>query len=231
MRLTIDKEKEAFYHFKNFKQKLEKINHIKSIKELLIEVEYLRFDINAFINSLRATTLVLQKEYRSKFGEAFNTWYSEKVKEIEAIEFLKILKELRNINQKEGNIYPTFIFKSGTAKGSISFEVDYTGDSKSAIKNIVVEFNNFGGIEISDAVADHETQLTLEDKQKVWNAAINHYKVLQQDIVELDNFILIKFKIERMDIEIEPVEFVEKCKISGELIEKIVYEARSKFDN
>ncbi len=151
---------------------------------------------------MRATTLVLQKEYKSKHGKKFEDWYSVKVKDINANTFFSTLKELRNINQKEGNIYPTFIFKTETTKGNILFEVDYIGQNDKVIKNLTLE--------------------NVPDESE-------HYKMLYEEAIKTDNFILKEFKIDRMNIIMTPADFLMKSKECGRIIEKIVNEATEKF--
>jgi hypothetical protein len=202
MRLTRDKLNEAIYYFNIFETKLNGINQLSLLKDIFMAVEHLRFDINSFTNSMRATTLVLQKEYKSKHGKDFETWYADKLKEINANSFFNTLKELRNINQKEGNIYPTFIFKTETSKGNVLFEVDYVGEKGKIIKNLIL-----------DGVPDE----------------YEHYKMLYEEAAKTDNFVLNGFKIDRMNISMTPIDFLAQSKECGRIIERIVDEATKKF--
>jgi len=63
----------------------------------------LRFAFNAFVSSARSVTFVLQKDLRSKEGEAFNIWYSN-AKQL--LTSHSNLADARTVTQKEGNRIP-----------------------------------------------------------------------------------------------------------------------------
>lgn len=102
---TRDKWEEAIYHarlmLKSFKDYTNlSINDNEQQKHL----KAFRYNFNAFVNSSRAVTFVLQKVYRHDHG--FIEWYTIRRNALTSNDFAKRIVELRNLNQKEGNMYP-----------------------------------------------------------------------------------------------------------------------------
>jgi len=123
-RVTLDKIKETNYHFDRIYEISEKIKCENNFYKLFPLTKQFRYELNSFVNSYRSTTFNLQKECRTKYGQRFEEVYQSALQKIIDDDFLKIVKELRNINQKEGNLYPTFTFSSIKNGTKINFETD-----------------------------------------------------------------------------------------------------------
>src|SRR5688500_1970087 len=122
MRTSQDKLNETRHFYHEVIRIIDLISEEKEFENLLKLISQFRFQLNAFVNAYRATTFTLQAELKSKYGDKFTTWYEVQLKKISSFDFTKVLKELRNINQKRGNKYPTFIFEGESEKSIIHFE-------------------------------------------------------------------------------------------------------------
>lgn len=105
MRVTQDKFNETRYNYHKVKDKFEEIKSEKDLGKLIELILFIRYEINSFVNSFRATTFALQSEHRRSHGEKFEDWYKKSIDKINSDPFSKAVKELRNINQKQGNIF------------------------------------------------------------------------------------------------------------------------------
>lgn len=139
MRASQDKFNETKYYFWKVDSKLNEILNTEDIRKIPEIISEFRFELNAYINSHRATTFTLQSELRSKYKDKFEEWYSTQLKNLTSYEFSSILKELRNINQKEGNKYPTFEFKGETNKMILLYEIDLTNPNYITNQQFIVK--------------------------------------------------------------------------------------------
>ena len=87
---------------------------------------WLRFELSAFLTSLRSVTLVLQKEAKKLTG--FTEWYAKKQEEMRQDPLLRTVVELRNEVEKEGAPTPLADFSivvrthaDGTVDGGVVF--------------------------------------------------------------------------------------------------------------
>lgn len=104
--ILIDKWIESKYHLKRMKEKWFEIQSENADKSKFSRD--FKFEFNSFVNSCRSITFVLQKCFKNK-AEGFENWYEKIQEELKQNDFAKMIVELRNINQKEGNKYPDII--------------------------------------------------------------------------------------------------------------------------
>ena len=101
-----DKWLECAYHLKRMKKKWFEIQE-EGVDKRIVSREF-KYEFNSFVNSCRSVTFVMQKCFRNK-AKGFEKWYEKIQEELKQNEFAKIVVDLRNINQKEGNKYPDII--------------------------------------------------------------------------------------------------------------------------
>lgn len=217
LKITFDKIRETRYHFDHIQTLYHAIENESNVNKLIKLIRAFRYEINSFVNSHRATTLTLQKECRNKFGDKFNEWYAISLKELVDDEFAIVIKELRNINQKEGNIFPTFIFEAEKNGKKIYWEGDLHDpkwksfqignlcglDKKELNKSIPKEnivgspefmaTNNFSQLDVSSF---------LEGLKRVTNKVLDDYD-------NSSKIKLHKITIDRFNKEYEPIEFID----------------------
>jgi hypothetical protein len=176
MRAAQDKFNEARYHFWRAKDKLDQINGEKDYPKLFDLIAEFRYEINSYVNSHRATTFALQAEMKSKYGDKFLKWYERQLIKITSDEFSKILKELRNINQKEGNKFPTFEFKGESESSVITFEIDFTNPDGKFITKTSHHLKKPLTIEISPVKSGEDPNfISDEDRRRLFVSSIKFY--------------------------------------------------------
>ena len=203
------------------------MNFLLTEEDFLRRLDYtkeFRFELNSFVNSHRATTFALQSEYKSKLGAKFTSWYGKNLVKITNDEFSKILKELRNINQKEGNIYPTFEYKAEVEGGIFYFEVDFT-NSQNPIQRERFETKERIAVRISDLLpGEIPGILKKEDEIKIWDSFTNIYmeqrKLLSQ--VKPNDYKLHQLKIDRFDKNYSPNEFISNLERMGKNLQEVI---------
>jgi hypothetical protein len=128
---------------------LKKLEESKTIDEQ-------RYFFSAFISAWRSVTFVLQKDYRSKYGDEFNKWYEEKKKLLSETEGAQTFLKLRTILQKEGNKFPRIVIEIKSLNGDIiTYEWDLSC-GKEGLVNLSVKFAD-GIIIPIEKVEDKET--------------------------------------------------------------------------
>jgi hypothetical protein len=223
MQITQDKFQETTYHFSRLKAKLDEIINEKDFNKLVYSVIEFRYELNACVNSYRATTFALQSEHRKKFGEKFEKWYQVAKDKITSDQFSKIIQELRNINQKEGNIYPTFQFEGESDEAIIFFEIDYTSKDTSFIIRKGLTAKVGLSVELSDILPGEPlNKFTIDDENRMNAAAAKFFGEQQNKIFKKNQFKLQKIKIDRFQKEYSPSEFLENFVRMGNLLREIV---------
>ncbi len=231
MRATQDKFTETKYYLKKIKENLELIQKETKFTEIVDKIFEFRYALNAFVNNYRSTTFALQKEHK-KNGELFADWYSRALKPIIEGEFTKVIQDLRNINQKEGNIYPTFEFKGSTQDTNIFFELDFTSNQDSFVTSYRMESigmnsekpvkANIADIQFKSTFpasgAVESIEISESDRQLIFKDAMNHLTKTVNSLYEQDGFKLNKIKIDRLNKEFTPEEFLDNLnRVTGTL--------------
>ncbi|MBC7694496.1 MAG: hypothetical protein H7141_03525 [Burkholderiales bacterium] len=223
--LSKDKLKETHYNFNRVIETLKEIENSTDILEIVGKIQLVRYDLNSFVNSSRSVTLVLQKDFKTKFRPKFENWYTKEKMDLDKLPFAKILLELRNINQKEGNIYPTFEFISELENDFFTFELDYTKpideifvNEKLIAKGYPNEKPNLKNK--SDEIKIKEPNKDFEDE--VFKFAAIRYNNAIKEVNEKNNFKLHMLKIDRFDIDLSKDEFLQKCREILNVLTQIV---------
>jgi len=95
------------------KEKLEEaLYFLLHMRRNYIDRKRFIYNMNAFLNSARSVTWVLQKEFAD--NPNFEAWYSKKQKEMEEDKLMKYFVDMRNVSVKEA-----------TPKHSLSLKVAY----------------------------------------------------------------------------------------------------------
>lgn len=228
MNRTIDKLNESSYYFNKVQDIIEEFKIDNSPKTMVKLIQEFRFELNSYINSHRATTFTLQAELRTKFGTQFETWYSKKIETLRNHPFSKTLLELRNINQKEGNLYPTFLIKRETENFKILYEFDLVSPENTFIKPYsVTPKNNKATFELPSRQENEDpNKFSSKDeaylKFQLLKMITNDLKESpKKEIVEIE-----KIRISRFNSEYSVSDFLEKLREMGKLLECIVLEGK-----
>ena len=120
--ILLDKWLECNYHLDRMKNKWLEIE-TEGVKKDVISREF-KYEFNSFVNSSRSLTFVMQKCFKNKV-EGFDDWYKDLQYELKKNEFAKVLVEIRNTNQKEGNRYPDIILVK-TINKYFQLEITYS---------------------------------------------------------------------------------------------------------
>jgi|GEM_PF-3955837 len=233
--LTQDKLRETKYYLDRVTATLEKIKSTTDMLEVVKEGLYMRYDLNSFINSSRAVTLVLQKEFRRKYDAEFDNWYALKLQKLKQHGFSEKLKELRNMNQKEGNKYPTLELITELEKVNLFFELDYTQASgKTLIKyGMFVKGSenlpNAAPVPTINSTNSDLPKLTEEDKDKLLDEISKEWKQANTEALQKNNFRLHKLKVDILNIDLTPQDFLRNCIEVFEIIRDITKESSLKF--
>lgn len=237
LKVTFDKIRETRYHYDNLRILYKQIECENDIFKLVRFIRAFRYEINSFVNSHRATTLTLQKECRNKYGEKFNEWYATALEELINDEFSIIIKELRNINQKEGNIFPTFIFEAEKNGKKIYWEGDLHNskwksfnianisgyDKKVSDKNIIKE-DIIGSPEFMTAnkFTELDVSIFLEGLANFTNKILDEFD-------KNSKISLHKIVIDRFDKAYEPDEFMDNLFRVAHKLESLCKKADSEL--
>lgn len=101
-----DKWLECVYHLDRMKDKWFEIQ-TDGAKKNIISREF-KYEFNSFVNSCRSVTFVMQKCFKNKV-DGFDEWYKGVQDKLKQNDFAKVLVDIRNVNQKEGNRFPDII--------------------------------------------------------------------------------------------------------------------------
>lgn len=223
MRITQDKFNETRHHYWRLNGIMHSILVEKSFSRIVDMIMEFRYELNSFVNSHRATTFTLQAEHKSKLGIKFNFWYEGALKPLLQDDFSKILKELRNINQKEGNLYPTFVFKTETDKAILYYEIDFTAEQHDYIINKRCEPKMSISVDLSDGCSNDDPRtITDEDRAKIMKAVAAFCKEQEAQIREDKTLQLYSLKIERLGQEFNPSDFLQNLKRVTKILQDIV---------
>lgn len=194
MRRTKDKFNETKYHCRNLFIKFEQIDEVKSMRELIKLIDTIRYDLNNFANSYRATTFTLQSELKSKYGDDFVNWYEVAKRPLITSEYSNLLKEIRNVNQKNGNNYIAFNISYSSATSKIYYDINLTNYGKEMIKPTNIEFTKPLQVQISNGTSP---DLTKNDEELVFVELIKEVSKLIKEVnpENISNFRLENIKI------------------------------------
>lgn len=107
-----------------------------------------RFYMSAFLSAARSVTFALQKDYRSRCGDLFDRWYTEKKGAINAHPMGPVVNRARSIFQKEGNKLYCRSTYSGDGDNAPTLVIEYDLEtvplSLQSVKSIGVEFPQLG---------------------------------------------------------------------------------------
>ena len=230
--LTKDKLKETHYHFDRVVRTLNEIEKSTDILEIVSKIQLVRYDLNSFVNSSRSVSLVLQKEFRTNFGETFEKWYQKEKEDLSKLPFAKILIELRNINQKEGNIYPTFEFIAELENSFFTFELDFTKPIDKIFVNQTLTAKHYSTDKQNFKKESTETkihELNKKFENELFKLVENVYSDALKEVNEKNNFRLHKLKVDRFDIDLTKKEFLQKCNEILKLLTRMVNNSSEVF--
>ncbi|MFV5685247.1 hypothetical protein ACM55I_07350 [Flavobacterium sp. GB2R13] len=104
--LLLDKWLESVYHLKRMEEFWKELDG--DISKRKNNSQHFKYEFNAFINSIRSVTFVMQKCFKNKHIH-FEEWYLEIQNFLKESEFSKSVNTIRTLNQKEGNFHPDLI--------------------------------------------------------------------------------------------------------------------------
>lgn len=221
--LTWDKFRESKYYLNRVIASLMEIEYsnysIKTVQDIL----YLRYDLNSYINASRATTFVLQKEYRSAYGNEFDTLYSEIIQTLIEHNFSNSLKELRNMNQKEGNKYPTFEFVSELENSNFYFELDFTATSGNIFPKQRLESK---GVKYTKPLFTTTAEISEDKFLEILHET---YRDAVEEVNLKKNFKLHKLKVDKLSIDLSARDFIQQCIEVNNIIHRIIKDCETKF--
>lgn len=225
--LLQDKWLEINYHFGLIKLKWKDI--IESNDKSKKSKEF-KYEFNSLVNSFRSITFVLQKCFNKH--KDFKEWYAPVQAELKENEFAKIIHELRNINQKEGNRYPDIV-EIRTLNKYFNQRIVYTPIAPNRNKlidrlnmskeDVHINIVDYDFIPILDAfdnkiefrVNEGEAYEALrEEKEKELTAKLFsqiNQKKSEITEAEIKKSEFIKYKIMLLDVEYEWEKFIEEC--------------------
>lgn len=194
MRRTKDKFNETKYHCRNLFIKFDQIEEVISMSELIKLIDTIRYDLNNFANSYRATTFTLQSELKSKHNDTFIKWYEVAKKPLILSEYSNLLKEIRNLNQKNGNNYIAFNISYSSVTSKIYFDINLTNYGKEMMKPTNIEFKKPLQVKISNGTSQ---DLTKNDKELVYAELAKEVSKLIKEVnpKNISNFKLENIKI------------------------------------
>ncbi len=130
------------------------------VDALLDEDPSWRYYFNATVTAARSITLVLQKDLRPLYGETFDLWWAEKRKTLVNEAEFRLVRDLRNILEKEGARYPILageVSLSDSVFRRVRFELDMSmGNKALTIRDF--EFSN-PKLELPDSTGETAEQL------------------------------------------------------------------------
>lgn len=186
-----------------------------------------RFNTNAFMNSARAVTLVLQKDYKT-LEPSFDNWYQEKIKSLDSSQNSKLFLNLRNINQKEGNRLPIFVSEhEDIDKTRFQFQWDYSETGEKRMHGMGIHFgtkHDFG-VHIPHGTPNKEIE---EKLAKVLPKAMKEaYEKFNFSTSKLVNFSIL-INDEKTEVLIH--EFIDMCNDHYSVLDRIVKDAIEYFN-
>jgi hypothetical protein len=231
MERSIDKLNETAYHYNRLKSLLDELIIEKNGEKLVLLIQNFRFELNAYVNSHRATTFTLQSELRNKFGDFFENWYSKKKEILKGHPFGKTLLELRNINQKEGNLYPTFLIKRESGLMIYIHEFDLIDSKRRFLKpyNFLPKSNKITFDLPQKGIGENPNELTEQEESFL---KFQLFKTIKEDLESIKNeksFEVFKIRIERFNNEYTPSQFLNNLKEMGILLEDLILEGVELF--
>lgn len=231
MRRSIDKLNESGYYFQKVQNLISELKFEKSPEAIVLLIQNLRFELNSYINSHRATTFTLQAELRTKFGAQFESWYSKKIFELRKHPFSKTLLELRNINQKEGNLFPTFLLKNETENFVFIYEFDLIAPENTFLKPFLITPKNRNIRFDLPPVRENENPFSITKEQES-SLKFQLFQILSNEVKKNGEevFLVEKIKISRFKAEYYPTEFLENLREMGKQLEDIIAEGKVLFE-
>jgi hypothetical protein len=228
-----DKWLECVYHLDRMNEKWLKIQSEKAEKNI-VSREF-KYEFNSFVNSCRSVTFVMQKCFKNK-AVGFEDWYQGVQDELKKNNFAKILVDLRNTNQKEGNKYPDIIqvkainkyFQSETTFSPFPIQesnflngLEFSEEEKKLLPNNISNFNlvpiieNFGINLVYDNKPDETYEEVRDKMEKILLQKISkEISIKMSEITEEElrnaQIALNKLKIEQKIFTWE--EFYGECK-------------------
>jgi hypothetical protein len=120
------------------KDKLEEAEFfLEKLKETSGKGREFRYYLSACVSASRSITWVLQKDLRSEYGSKFDDWWNEKKDAVptSSISF-EVIRDLRNVLQKQGNVVPAIFNLKDKNEGLEDTEVRFDPD----IRALSVEY-------------------------------------------------------------------------------------------
>lgn len=227
MRRTKDKFNETKYHCRNLFSKFEKILEVKSFLELTELINTIRYDLNNFTNSYRATTFTLQSELRSKYKDEFNSWYDKAIIPLIKSEYSNLLKEIRNVNQKNGNNYFSFNISYTNDEAKVFYDINLANYIDDLIKPTNIELLKPLKIRISNGGPG--SPLTEEDRE-IMNHELIKKMISIHESVNPENFSNFKLEnIKLLDKRFEIPQFKEIINEQMLIMKQIIDDASDYF--
>ncbi|WP_415328926.1 hypothetical protein [Chryseobacterium sp. MMS23-Vi53] len=196
-----DKWLECIYHMDRMKDKWFEIQ-TDGAKKNIISREF-KYEFNSFVNSCRSVTFVIQKCFKNKV-EGFDDWYQGVQDALKQNDFAKVLVDIRNTNQKEGNRFPDIIdvktinkyFQSETTYSPFPIEgnnlLSRLNLSEEEKKTISPNISNFDIVPILEnfdinLVYDNKPEETYEEIKKNMEKMLiqETFKMISQKISEI----------------------------------------------
>ncbi len=230
MNRSIDKLNESAYFFNNVKKLVRKLELEKSQEAIIPLIQSLRFELNSYVNSHRSTTFTLQAELKTKFGDQFENWYSKKIIELRSHPFSKTLLELRNINQKEGNLFPTFLLKKETENFTFFYEFDIVDPKSTFLKPYQVNPKNNKIFFELPPVKGGEDPFNISPMEE-GHLKYQLFRKISDELEKNDTseIKVEKIRISRFNAEYEIPDFLENLREMGKILEDIVLEGKKIF--
>ncbi|QBN17914.1 hypothetical protein [Flavobacterium nackdongense] len=243
-----DKWNEANYHYFRLK-KYGILFDEGHEEEYITKKKYLmnfRYELNSFVNSSRSVTFIIQKVFKNKF-EGFDEWYQEIQETLKSNKFAKIVLNLRNKNQKEGNFYPQlvtyskinndFSFKRIESVISVGKQIDIRIPDNIVSYEIITDID-FNDLDIT-LEYDNSNDTSLDEIRKgMIDLAIREYHkevILRKQNLTEDDMKNMKFKKYTLVLgegsEYSISQVIEECEENLNFLKKTIFEAKSKFLN
>jgi hypothetical protein len=182
------------------------------MKENRHKNEVFIYNLSAFVTAYRSITLLMQKEFKRMKG--FDEWYKNKKDSMKKIEFMKLLRDKRNITLKQESLKPNAHVKA---------EIKDTIILSESIKFTV--YNEEGEIIERKKVNSNGkwVDITKEDSQKKLNQETAYPKNEQVSNNEM------KLEWDWSFEEYSDIDLFEICQECLDIISKIVQECISLF--
>lgn len=209
--LLQDKWLEINYHFALMKSNWDNINKDKAKYS-----REFKYEFNSLVNSFRSITFVLQKCFKNKHSE-FEKWYSEVQIILKNDEFADKIHQLRNINQKEGNIHPKIV-EIKTLNKYFNQRIVYTPISPN--KNKLLEKLELSEKGVPKNIVEYDfiPIMSSFDNSKVieFNGEEDFEKIKEEKTKELIKDVAIQ--VERKKMEITKEDFINSSFVEYKII-------------